>query len=217
MDLLDPKLDLVFKLVFTREPSLLISMLEAVLDLPAPIASLEICDNLRSAVGDTLLTPKEIEFDIKVVLATGEKAVVEMQARKETNYQERSLFYWARSYATDIYAGEDYERLHRTYVITWIDAILFDDGDAAHSCFRAYDPETQRVLSPHFEIHTIELPKLARPRDMLALARLTATKPGLVRWARFLLAKTRAELETLATVVTDQHPPQSKRETSCAR
>src|SRR5690606_14288032 len=63
---LDPRLDLVFKALLTREQTLLRSMLEAVLD--TPVGSFEL---LNPEIPGDLTSDKAIVLDVRVLLSTG--------------------------------------------------------------------------------------------------------------------------------------------------
>ena len=77
MKLLDPKLDIVFKLLLQREQVLLRSMIETVVTLDAPIENLEI---LNPEIPRELAADKGIFLDVRVSLANHGKINIEMQS-----------------------------------------------------------------------------------------------------------------------------------------
>src|SRR5947207_13012128 len=92
---LDPKLDIVFWMLFGAEQNrhLLISLLNAVLRPTVPIerADVEHAEPERLAVDD-----KGIALDVRVRLANGEQIDVEMQTQRHPALRGRALYYWAR-------------------------------------------------------------------------------------------------------------------------
>ena len=78
LDILDPKNDLVFKLMYTRGQSQrpLQSLLTAVLSPPEPITSLEI---LNPEIPKHIIDDRGLFLDIHVKLTNGEHVNVEMQ------------------------------------------------------------------------------------------------------------------------------------------
>lgn len=75
--LLDPKLDIVLKLLLQRELVLLRSMIETVVNLPAPIEDLVI---LNPELPKDLAGDKGIVLDVRVSLANRANVDIEMQS-----------------------------------------------------------------------------------------------------------------------------------------
>ena len=182
---LDPKLDVVFKMLFGRPENrdLLISLLEAVLGLPSPIRSVHV----ESELGKAAVDDKGIVLDLRVELADGQHVDVEMQTQPRPARRERALYYWARMYAGQLGRGQGYRELHRCVVVL---ILAFRELAVSrfHSIFRIRD-EASRELSDHFELHLLELPKLEMTPD---------DEPDLVKWGRFLKASSDEEREELA-------------------
>ena len=74
MNRLDPKIDVVFKLLMTRKPELLQDMLQGILERPIHHLTILNPDILGELAGD-----KEIVLDIRVALAQGPRVDIEMQ------------------------------------------------------------------------------------------------------------------------------------------
>ena len=68
MLLLDPTLDIVFKLLLIRNPALLRDMIESVVKLPEPIASLTV---LNPEIPEEFPSDKPIALDVRVRLVSG--------------------------------------------------------------------------------------------------------------------------------------------------
>jgi len=186
---LDPKLDIVFWMLFgeERNRALLISLINAVLRPPLPIEAAEILspEPERSTVGD-----KAIALDVRVRLANGEQIDVEMQSQRRRALPERILYYWARLYAGQLSRGEGYDALRRCAVVLFANFPMLA-GQRFHSIFGACERHDGEVLTEQLELHVLELPKLA---DGLA----GNEERSLELWGKFLAAATDDELETLA-------------------
>jgi predicted transposase/invertase (TIGR01784 family) len=186
---LDPKLDIVFWMLFGAEQNraLLISLLNAVLQPPVPIewAEVEHAEPERLGVDD-----KSIALDVRVQLVNGERIDVEMQSQRRPALRQRALCYWARLYVGQLQRGSPYTDLRRSVVI-WITNFSGLPGPRFHSVFGLREAHSAAPLTDHLELHLLELPKL---RDALE----TNDEPTLVAWGRFLTATADEDLETLA-------------------
>lgn len=185
---LDPKLDIVFKLLFGRAENraLLTSLLDAVLEPAAPIRSVEVQSELdRESVSD-----KGIALDLRVELANGEQVDVEMQTQPRPAGRQRALYYWARLYADQLRRGRGYDQLHRCVVVQIL-AFRELRGERFHTTFRLREIHDGQAYCEHAELHLLELPKLGQ-----AAAR--NEEPRLVGWGKFLSAVSDEQLEELA-------------------
>jgi predicted transposase/invertase (TIGR01784 family) len=186
MKLLDPKLDIVFKLLFANANNrdILISLLAAVLKPSAPIGAVEV---LNPEIPRDLPADKGIVLDIHVHLTDGRHIDVEMQSELHSGFGQRVLYYWARLHATQLSAGDHYEKLCPTISVIILNSLLLPMAKA-HSTFRVFEIEAHYELSDELEIHFVELPKIELEPDNTELK----------RWMRFLLARNEKELEDLA-------------------
>jgi len=109
---LDPKLDVVFKLLFAdeRNKALLISLLNAVLRPPSPILDLVV---LNPELPKEATDERGAVLDIRVRLTDGTQIDLELQARQHPGLRERELFYWARMYTSQIGRGDDHREFSR--------------------------------------------------------------------------------------------------------
>jgi predicted transposase/invertase (TIGR01784 family) len=186
---LDPKLDIVFWMLFGAEQNrpLLLSLLNAVLRPAVAIASVEVlhAEPERMAPGD-----KNIALDLRVRLENGEQVDVEMQSRRHPALRERALYYWARLYAGQLLRGDFYTELRACVVV-----LITDFSELAsrrfHSIFRVQERHHDEPLTDHLELHVLELPKLQAGTD-------GSDEPNLTAWATFLAATTDEELTALA-------------------
>ena len=186
---LDPKLDIVFWMLFGAEQNraLLISLLNAVLKPSEPIVSAEVlhAQPERSGVDE-----KSIALDLRIQLETGEQVDVEMQTQRRPAQRERALYYWARLYAGQALRGAPYENLRRCVVVLIANFVELS-SPRFHSVFRVRAQPEGQLLTDHLELHVVELPKLNRALDR-------NDEPYLAAWARFLSAAGDEDLEALA-------------------
>ncbi len=186
---LDPKLDIVFWMLFGAEQNraLLISLLNAVLKPPEPIVAAEV---LQAQPERTGLDDKSLALDLRIQLETGEQVDVEMQTQRRPAQRERALYYWARWYAGQPLRGAPYDELRRCVVVL-IENFVELQNPRFHSIFRVSAVPDGELLTDQLELHVVELPKLERALDR-------NDEPKLTAWARFLSAAADEDLEALA-------------------
>ena len=187
MQRLDPKNDLVFKLLLTRDKALLRHMLEGILG--RPIQDVEPADPI---IPGELSTDKFIILDVRAILADNSRVDLEMQLQTRSNLAARLVYYAARDYADQLRRGEGYHQLTPTAGIVWLLEPLVPSVDRFHSIFELRERHTHTLLSDHLAIHVLQLSGF-RPSEA------TGYDARVERWARFLLAETDAEFDQLAS------------------
>jgi predicted transposase/invertase (TIGR01784 family) len=184
---LDPKLDIVFKMLFGHPDNreLLVSFLTAVLRPSSPIRAVYVeSEPLKPAVND-----KEIALDIHVELVDGQQINVEMQSEPRPCRRERALYYWARMHAGQLDRGDGYNQLCRSVVVLILGFNEFR-GERFHSLFRVREVHDSEEFSEQLEVHVLELPKLRTNPN--------SDEPKVVEWGKFFAATSDAQLEELA-------------------
>jgi predicted transposase/invertase (TIGR01784 family) len=188
MALLDPKLDVVFKMLFAepRNAHLLASLLTAVLRPPLPITRVTVLD---PELPKDLTTDRGVRLDVLVELADRTVIDVEMECDPRRAIGARWLYHWARLFSARIRRGEDYDRLEPVVCMVFLDAR--SPSGRFHSLYEVREVHTHAPLSDVLAVHLIELPRLNQ-----------ATPEGesveLQRWARFLRFENERALESLA-------------------
>lgn len=133
-------------------------------------------------------------LDVRVILNGDIQLDMEIQVAKFLFWRERSLFYLSKMYSDVILAGEGYHVLGKCIHVGILDFILFEEDKEFYSCFHMWEDNRRRKYSDKFEIHIVELPKLAE---------YEYPDTTLLKWARFLNAEKKEEFEMIAK--TDPH------------
>ena len=189
--LLDPKQDLVFKLLFSRPGNehLLVSLLNAVLRPASRIVSVTI---LNPGVPGGAIEDKNVVLDVAAKMQDRRLADVEMQMLKHAGVRRRVLMYWARLFEEQLDHGAKYSQLQPVVGIyllgePWLPTRRF------HSIFRLQEVHDQSLFTDAIELHIVELRKVSCLTDQER-----AEHESLVRWAAFFNASTAKELQAAA-------------------
>jgi predicted transposase/invertase (TIGR01784 family) len=178
-EMLDPKVDVVFKWIFGAEENhpLLISLLNAVLGWTGErqIAAVQI---LNPYLEQEYIDDSYGILDIKVQLGSGELVDVEMQIGDRANMERRSTFYICRLFGDQKITRGRYQDLNRAIGINILDFVRIQDSPNYHTRFRLRECDENFDLTDAIEIHFIELPKLD--------VELVNYENPLDRWAMFL-------------------------------
>ncbi|MBQ5332475.1 MAG: Rpn family recombination-promoting nuclease/putative transposase [Oscillospiraceae bacterium] len=89
---------------------------------------------------------------------------VEIQVKNDNDYRDRTLFYWAKLYSSELKSGEDYSELKQTITINIINFNMFG-GNNYHTEVAAMIKGTNEVFSDKFSIHFFELKKVGKKPD----------------------------------------------------
>ena len=163
MEIVKPKLDVVFKKVFgdSENINILKGFLADILDIPID----EITD---VTFDDTEVPPDEIEekfvrFDMSLTTNKG-LINVEIQLSNNGDFPERGLYYWAKRYSGQLKKGEGYDKIQPTISIYIVDFKMFDTEDF-YSYFTMADLKHQQILTNKCGMYFFELPKLDKNYD----------------------------------------------------
>jgi len=159
---LDPLSDYYIRYLFGSESNkdLLMDFINAVFSekgFPL-VVDLEIRNpfNFKSSLVD-----KETVVDILAKDSTGRQINVEIQNDVKDGFEQRSLYYWANIYRSQLDSGERYYNLKPTVCINLLNSSIFPDLLDFHSCFRITEKDhSDCILTEDLQIHFIELPKL---------------------------------------------------------
>lgn len=184
---LDPTNDLVFKLLFTRNPLLLVDMLEAVLG--RPIASLSV---LNPDILGQLASNKRIVLDIRVELHDKTRVDVEMQLRATPALPQRLVYYVARDYTDQLRRGADYPTLTPSIGVVWLLEPVPNLPVRLHTLYELRERDTHERFTDQLAIHVLQPLAPPSPEGF-------GYHPQVERWARFFTATSDAEYDQLAS------------------
>ena len=157
-NLLTPKLDLVFKMLFTKDDDLLTDLLNAVLNLSAEkrICTVKV---LNPAILPETVRQKYIILDIRATDESDRQYDIEMQVRKYSFYPKRTLYYVCKMYADQLKTGDEYDRLKPVIGIHFLDYEQFPDYDDFQFCFQLRDLRHPKLtLTEDMTLYLFELP-----------------------------------------------------------
>lgn len=154
MEFISLKFDYAFRTLFTRE-GVRKQFISDVTGIP-----------LESIRSTSLENPflwmyrrrqKQGILDVAVKLYDGTRIDIEMQVRFQKHWTKRNLFYLAKMYTEELWAGDAYERLKKCITISILDFELIQDT-GCHSVYTLRD-KNGCEFSDLFEVHIIELRK----------------------------------------------------------
>ena len=177
MKYLDPKVDLIFKKIFSKHPDLLMSLLNALLPL-SDDEQIQHIKYLPTELVPELYEHKNSIVDVLCEDINGRKFCVEMQMEWSNAFQQRVLFNASKLYVSQAKKGGKYSELQPVYSLNLInDIFAHDTPDFIHNYRIVHDKDSNKVIEGlHFTF--IELPKFT-PHSI-------ADKRMMVLWLRFL-------------------------------
>ena len=163
--------DLLFQRVFGKvgNENITKGFLEKVLGIE--IESLTLDTNKR-LIGENL-DDKIGRVDVKAILNTGTKVIIEMQVVRYKYMAKRLLYYWSQTYSGDLKRGREYDRLNKTIaILISVEELEETKGiEKYHTSWHIREDENlETKLTNDLEIHVIELNKFKegqepRPED----------------------------------------------------
>ncbi|MBE0506305.1 MAG: Rpn family recombination-promoting nuclease/putative transposase [Marinospirillum sp.] len=122
--LLDPKIDFVFKKIFTAHPDALVHLIN---DLRPDLPVITQITILNPEITAKDLTGKNIVMDLLAEDSEGEQYNIEMQVRNYNDWNKRGIYYLAQMLASQLQAGESYANLKGAVGIHLLDFDLFKE------------------------------------------------------------------------------------------
>ncbi len=167
IDLMNPKVDFVFKCIFGNEkqPEILISFLNGVFDLPYEKRIVKV------EIENPHLKKEEIEdkysiLDIKATANDETKIDIEIQIANKYDMIPRTLYYLSKLIEGQLKEKDQYKKLMKSVTINILDFKILTENDRIHNSFVFKEKETNEVLTELAEIHFIELEKLRIKKDI---------------------------------------------------
>ena len=150
-------IDFAFRKIFGKPGNeiCLISLLNAVLQLPHPVVSIVY---LNPFGYKDFETDKLVCVDVKATDQRGRVFVIEVQIVVQSSFAKRAVYYACEAYSDQLRVGQGYSDLKATYSICLLMRNLWDDEQLHHQ-FQLVERESGMVLEESIEIHTVELAK----------------------------------------------------------
>lgn len=86
---------------------------------------------------------------------------IEIQVKIGNDYRDRTLFYWAKLYTSELKSDEDYGNLKHTIMINIINFNMFKGSDY-HTEAAAMIKGKNEIFSDKFSMHFFELKKISK-------------------------------------------------------
>ena len=176
MKFIDPRSDIAFKKIFgsSNHPEVLLSFLNAVLDLKSPIVDITFVNPYQTP---RLEGFKETTLDVRATDAAGHDFIVEMQMEGGDAFGKRAQYYAFKSYVNQLQSAEKYRKLKTVYFIGVLNFKMFD-GAPFQSRHITINQNTGNNDLRGVEFNFIELPKFTKA--------LTQLEGIIDKWVYFL-------------------------------
>jgi predicted transposase/invertase (TIGR01784 family) len=187
----NPRVDIAFKKIFGVEENkdLLISLINSIVSEEDQIRDVRILNpyNLQSFKEDKLSI-----VDVKAEGHNKKRYHIEIQISDEGDYDKRALHNWAKVYAEQLEAGDDYRHLNKTIGIHILNFLSIPHSTKYHNVFQLRERDSGLHYFSDIELHTIELKKFedksklgdSYEEDLHNL--FSRIKTALDMWAAFL-------------------------------
>ncbi len=196
MNIVSPKYDIVFKSIFTdpNAPEILQGFIAEALGISY--------DSIKNIViGNSEIYPEsdDEKFSRLDLLADvdGKKVNIEIQCTRQYDYADRSLYYWAKTFGSQLKSGMNYEDLPNVICINIVDFNIFREHDDYASSFEIYDAAHNVKLTDKFKTIYYELPKALKKKESLGYT-------GIDAWIRFFNVKSEEELTMLERTTVNE-------------
>lgn len=128
-------------------------------------------------------------LDVRVEMHDGTQIDFEMQVAEFDFWKKRIVFYLSKMVTDQIHKGDDYDKIQKCIHVSILDFVHFPEDNRCYRKITFCDTKTGEIYTDVMEIHVLELGKLP-PEDQ--------NEEGIIRWMRFLNAKSRKELKEMA-------------------
>ena len=175
--ILKPLADLTFKKVFGECDDLLINLINALLELPDSVVSIEYLPNeLLAKKG----SGKNTVVDVRCTDHAGRHFIVEMQIDHHAYFLERLLFNAAKVYASQLEQGDPYVKIQSVFAISIMDDILVKTNEHCVQTYSVINHHDTKERANGLHIVVLELAKCRKMRN------LDMNKP-LDRWIQYFI------------------------------
>ena len=175
---LNPKADLIFKMVFGEHPDLVMSLLNALLPLPDD-GQIESVEYLTPEMVPDNPAKKDSVVDVRCKDQQGRQFIVEMQLYWNEEFKRRVLLNASKAIVRQLDKGEDYSLIQPVYCLSLVNDKAFDyETDEFYHDYAIVDVEHTDRHIEGLRLVFVELPKF-KPQSI-------AEKKMAVLWLRFL-------------------------------
>ncbi|UYT08947.1 Rpn family recombination-promoting nuclease/putative transposase [Treponema denticola] len=174
--------DYAFKRVFGVEENkdVLQDLLKCILDIqPEDIAGLELLDK---ELHKDLISDKTGVLDVKLRLKNNTIIDIEIQNRWNSEFVQRTIFYWAKMYTENLKTSEVYTKLPKCITINIVGE-GFDLNNLIHSEYNVIEKHINNRLSDELEIHFLNLAKVKEQQESFEQ---DEKKKKLYNWLKFI-------------------------------
>ncbi|UTC90546.1 PD-(D/E)XK nuclease family transposase [Treponema denticola] len=174
--------DYAFKRIFGVEENkdVLQDLLECILDIPSEsIAGLELLDK---ELHKDSISDKTGVLDVKLRLKNNTIIDIEIQNRWNSEFAQRTIFYWAKMYTENLKASEVYTKLPKCITINIVGE-GFDLNNLIHSEYNVIEKHINDRLSDELEIHFLNLAKVKEQQENIEQ---DEKKKKLYNWLKFI-------------------------------
>ena len=174
--------DYAFKRVFGVEENkdVLQDLLECILDIPPEnIAGLELLDK---ELHKDLISDKTGVLDVKLCLKNNTIIDIEIQNRWNSEFVQRTIFYWAKMYTENLKTSDVYTKLPKCITINIVGE-GFDLNNLLHSEYNVVEKHINERLSDELEIHFLNLAKVKEQQESFEQ---DEKKKKLYNWLKFI-------------------------------
>ncbi|WP_270169817.1 Rpn family recombination-promoting nuclease/putative transposase [Paenibacillus sp. SYP-B4298] len=188
-DLLDPKIDFVFKRIFGSEENkdiLLAFLNRTFMEAGEPPLTEIVLMNPYTDKDSP--RDKQSIFDIQAKTAEGKLINVEMQLFNKYDNEKRTLYYWSKQYSGHLEEGQSYKKLKKCVTINILNFTILPN-ERYHNVFHLREDHSGIMLIDDIEIHIIELSKLNE--------QIIPNEGGLLNWLLFLKSEDTTNWEVL--------------------
>lgn len=193
---LNPKADLIFKLVFGEHPDLVMSLLNALLPLPED-GQIESVEYLTPEMVPENPAKKDSIVDVRCKDQQGRQFIVEMQLYWNEEFKRRVLLNASKAIVRQLDKGEDYSLIQPVYCLSLVNDKAFDyETDEFYHDYAIVDVEHTDRHIEGLRLVFVELPKF-KPQSI-------AEKKMAVLWLRFLTEIAEDTIEAPAELLENE-------------
>ena len=193
---LNPKADLIFKLVFGEHPDLVMSLLNALLPLPDD-GQIESVEYLTPEMVPDNPAKKDSIVDVRCKDQQGRQFIVEMQLYWNEEFKRRVLLNASKAIVRQLDKGQDYSLIQPVYCLSLVNDKAFDyETDEFYHDYAIVDVEHTDRHIEGLRLVFVELPKF-KPQSI-------AEKKMAVLWLRFLTEIAEDTVEAPAELLANE-------------